>query len=247
MFVCKCRNVGITVAAATVMAVFLRIFTMTALAMAATETVTAQNASGLLNTVEVQRLVLADSPQAHAKLAKHFIALGERYKGDAARGSAVAAFAAGNPNHSLGTDARQRRMRQADAAVEAARTVRAVAAYHQILSIGGVPRRRPAGASAFDGGKGAPPPTRGELNDLVRTARAPSAQRELVEYFVLVGRTQTSNAEAYGQMARMARVSGARNSEATAAHYEQRATKAREAARQANRAAELHRQLAAIG
>jgi hypothetical protein len=228
------------------MDVFLRIFTMTALAMAVTETVTAQNASGLLNTVEVQQLVLADSPQAHARLAKHFIALAERYKADAARSLALARLGAGNPNHPVGADARQRRLRQADAGVAAARTVRAVAAYHQILSIGGV-SRRPAGASAFEGGKGAPPPTGDELKNLVSAALAPSAQRELIEYFVIVGRTETSNAEAYARMARMARVSGARNTETTAARYEQLAMKASEAARQANRAAELHRQLAAIG
>jgi hypothetical protein len=44
----------------------------------------------------------------------------------------------------------------------------------------------------------------------------------------------------------MARVSGARNTAAVALRYEHLATTAREAARRANLAVELHRQLAAI-
>ena len=45
----------------------------------------------------------------------------------------------------------------------------------------------------------------------------------------------------------MTRVSGARNTEATTARFEYLAGKARDAARRARLAAELHRQLAAIG
>lgn len=228
------------------MRVFLRILAIAALAMATAQTATAQNASGLLNFLDVQRLVVADTPEAHTALAKHFIALAASYRADASRYSALAALPAGNPNHPFSTDSRERRLRQADAAAAAARTVRTVAAYHQILSIGGM-SRRPAGAPAFDGGKGAPLPTPAELDELVRTARTPSAQRELVEYFRGVERTETANAEAYARTARMTRVSGARNTEAIAARYDHFASMSREAARQANLAVELHRQLATIG
>ena len=228
------------------MRMFLRILTMTALATLTAQTAAAQNASGLLNVFEVQRLVAADTPQAHAALAKHFVALAAVYRADADRYSAMAALPSGNPNHPEGTGIRERRTRQADAAFGAARTVRALAAYHQILSIGRV-SKRPAGSSAFDGGKGAPPPTPAELNELVRSARTPSAERELVEYFRVVARTETANAEAYSRTARMSRVSGARNTEATAGRYEHLASMAREAARRAMMAVELHRQLAAIG
>jgi hypothetical protein len=228
------------------MRIFLRIFTIAALAITTAQTATAQNASGLLSTLDVQRLVSADTQEAHAALAKHFIALAEIYRVDAARYSALAASPGGNPNHPFGTDARERRIRQADAATAAARTVRAVAAYHQILSIGRT-LRRPAGAPAFDGGKGAPRPTPAELDELVRTARTPPAQRELVEYFLGVERTERANAEAYARTARMTLVSGARNTEAIAARYEHLASMSREAARQANLAVELHRQLATIG
>ena len=228
------------------MRMFLRILTIAALATATTQTATAQNASGLLNFLDVQRLVVADTQEAHTALAKHFIALAASYRADAGRYSARAALPGGNPNHPFSTDIRERRIRQADAAAAAARTVRAVAAYHQILSIGGM-SRRPAGAPAFDGGKGARVPTPAELDELVRTARTPSAQRELVEYFVGVERTETANAEAYARTARMTRVSGARNTEAIAARLTTWRRLSREAARQANLAVELHRQLATIG
>jgi hypothetical protein len=240
------RNAGIAVAAAALMRIFLRIFTIGALAMAPAQTARAQNASGLLNIVEVQRLVVANTPEAHTALARHFIALAEIYKTDAARYSALAGLPAGNPNHPFATDARQRHTRQAAGATADARTVRAVAAYHHILSIGGTSRRL-AGAPAFDGGKGARQPTRDELNELARSARTPSAERELAEYFLIVARAETSNAEAYARTARTMRVSGAQNTEGIAARYEHLASMARQAARQANLAVELHRQLAEIG
>ena len=228
------------------MSLHLRIFTLAALAVTTAHPAAAQNTSGMLNVFEVQRLVVADTAEAHTALAKHFIALAGRYRVAASRYRALAIMSAGNPNHPVDTNTHQRRLRQADAAAAAQRTVRALAAYHQILSIGGS-SRRPVGAAAFDGGRGALPATSAELKEIVAAARTGSAQRELVEYFVVVARTETANAEAYARAARMARVSGARTTEALAGRYDHLARVAREAARQANVAAELHRQLAAIG
>jgi hypothetical protein len=51
----------------------------------------------------------------------------------------------------------------------------------------------------------------------------------------------------YARTARLTRVSGTRNTEAIATQFDRLASTARQAARQANLAAELHRQLAAIG
>jgi hypothetical protein len=234
------------VAQATLMRVFLRILTITGLAMATAQTVTAQNAPGLLNRLDVQRLVLADTPRAHAALAKHFIALAAVYRADADRYSALAALPGGNPNHPVAIDSRERRARQAQAAIADARAARDVAAYHLILSIRGVPRGL-AGSPAFDGGKGAPMPTLDELDELATSARTPSAHRELAEYFLIVVRSETANAEAYARSGRMTRVSGARNAEAAALRYEHLAATARDAAKRARVAAELHRQLATIG
>lgn len=206
----------------------------------------AQVGSGVLNRFEVQQLAAAETAEAHAALAKHFIALADVYRKDAARYITVAKTYLGNPNHSNGIAVADSQMRKAEDATTNADTARAVAAYHLILSIGGT-SQRPVGAPTFDGGKGAPLPTRVELDALAMAARTRSAHRELAEYYLILVRTETSNAEAYAQSARMARVSGARNTETTAVRYEQLAATAREAARRANLAVERHRQLAAIG
>jgi len=207
---------------------------------------TAQASSGLLNRLEVQRLVATDTAEAHAALARHFIALVHAYRSDAARYTALAKAYVGNPNHPADANVRASWMRKAEDATANANAARAVVAYHQILSLGRI-SPRPAGAAAFDGGKGAPEPTPAEVDDLVRAAHTPAAHRELVEYFLVVARTEASNAEAYARTARMARVSGARNIDVIAARYDQLASMAREAARQANLAVELHRQLSTIG
>ena len=46
-----------------------------------------------------------------------------------------------------------------------------------------------------------------------RVGRAEDYSGPVVEYFLVVARTETSNAEAYSRTARMARVSGSRNTE----------------------------------
>ena len=214
--------------------------------MATAQTAAAQNASRLLNTLEVQRLVAADTPEAHAALARHFIALVHTYRQEAARYTASANAYVGNPNHPADMNVSASRMRKAADATANANAARAVVAYHQLLSLG-YTSRRPADAAAFDGGKGAPAPTAAEVERLVAAARTPQAHRELVEYFLVVARTETSHAEMYARTARMARVSGARNTEVVATRYDHLATIARDAARKADLAVELHRQLAAIG
>jgi hypothetical protein len=206
----------------------------------------AQTRAGVRNRFEVQQLAAADTTEAHAMLAKHFMAVADVYRTDAARYITVAKTYVGNPNHSNGIAVADSWMRKAEDATANANTARAVAAYHLILSMGGTSRRL-AGASAFDGGKGAPLPTRAELDELAMAARTPLAHRELAEYFLIMARTETSNAETYARTARMARVSGGRNTETIAARYEYLASIAREAARRADLAVELHRQLAAIG
>ena len=90
------------------MRLFLRILTASAFAIVTAQTATAQNASGLLNMVEVQRLVVADTPGAHNTLAKHFLTLADVYAADAIRYAALAAAPGGNPNHPFGTNVRTR-------------------------------------------------------------------------------------------------------------------------------------------
>jgi hypothetical protein len=228
------------------MKVFLRILTLALLAAAIADTAAAQNVPWLLNTFEVQQLVAADTPDAHAILAKHFVALTAAYKADAARYAALANTYIGNPNHTAGVYVAARRTRQVEEATANAKITRAVAAYHQILSIGGM-ATPPAGAAAFDGGKGAPAPTLAQLNELGRSARTSAEHRVLAEYYLTIARNETSKANAYAAMGELSRVSGSRNAVVTAACSERLARRAREIARQASAAVELHRQLADIG
>jgi hypothetical protein len=228
------------------MNILFRTLLVIVIAVAVTLPASAQSGAWVLNRLEVQQLVAMDTVKAHAALARHFIALADSYRSDAARHTALAKAYVGNPNHPTDINVGATRMRKAEDATANASAARALAAYHLLRSLGRT-SRRPAGTTAFDGGKGAPPPTAAEVDQLVSAARTPSAHRELVEYFLVVARTETSNAEAYTRAARMTRASGARNTEGVASRYDHLAREAREAARHANLAVELHRQLSTVG
>ena len=159
-----------------VMKLFSRMLVVAAAVTAMAGTAVAQTAPGLLNKLEVQRLVAAHTPAAHASLAKHFVALTETYKAEAARYRALATGFTGNPNHWSGIDPGARRARQADAAVELALNARAMAAYHQLLSVGSA-ATAPRVAVTFDSGFGAPAPTQAQLSQLEKSARTPTDQR----------------------------------------------------------------------
>jgi len=206
----------------------------------------AQTAPGLLNKLEVQRLVAAHTPAAHALLAKHFIALTETYTADAVRYRALATGFLGNPNHRSGIDPGARRAGQADAAAELALNARAMAAYHQLLSVGSA-ATAPSVAMTFDSGFGAPPPTPARLSQLAKSARTPTDQRVLEEYFLSVARAETAKGDAHAVMGQMQRTGATRGLNDPAAHCDQMVKLARAASTKATANAELHRQLASIG
>jgi hypothetical protein len=211
------------------------------------DTSAAQTPSWLLNRLEVQRLVSVNTPDAHARLSKHFIALAERYNADAARYRARATAFIGNPNHGLSADTNVRRTPQAEDATRLADAARAMTAYHQLLSVGATAVPPPARAR-FDGGAGAPAPTQVELHELATQARTPTDHRVLAEYYLTLGARDTALANAHAQMANMYRGSGQRRASETAAmHCDRMARRSREAATRAAAAASLHRQLADIG
>jgi hypothetical protein len=223
----------------------LRTLLVTAIVTGCAQSALAQNGHDLLSTLEVQRLAAADTPEAHAALARHFVTLAAIYRADAERYAALAALAGGNPNHpSAGV--REHYLLQAEGSRTAATTVRTVVAYHQLASIG-FARTRPGAASAFDGGNGAPPPSSAEIKRLEMTARTPADHELLAEHFQIVAQTEREKADDYSLRAGMARVSGARDVTAVAAQYEHLAARAREAARVADLAMQRHRQLARLG
>ena len=229
------------------MTLFSRMLIAAALVTAVAGTAAAQTPSGIFNTLEVQRLVAADTPAAHLALGKHFMALADQFAADASRYKALATAPSGNPNHATPAVADTRRTRQAEAAMVLSEAARDMAAYHQLLSTGAAPAV-PADRARFDGGFGARIPTNSELAAVVAAARTTVDHRVLAEYFLTLEERRTADANEHAVMANSFRVSGQRRgSEFAAMHCDRLVKEAREAAREASAAAALHRQLANIG
>jgi len=229
------------------MTLFSRVLVVAAVIVLIADASEAQTQSWLLNRLEVQRLVAVNTAEAHARLSKHFIALAETYRADAARYTARANGFVGNPNHGFTNHPDVRRTQQAEGAARRAEAVRAMIVYHQLLSVG-APAVAPSARAQFDGGAGAPAPTQVELNDLATRARTPADHRVLVEYYLTLETRETTLANEHARMANMHRVSGERRaSEIAAMHCDRMARLSRAAAKQASAAASIHRQLANIG
>ena len=104
--------------------------------LASAAIVTAQTASGVVNKLEVQKLVAAGTPEANAALADHFTALADSYTADAARHTDMAKAYSANPVRSVATSSSPHCTRLAEIATESATAAREMAAYHQQLAGG---------------------------------------------------------------------------------------------------------------
>ena len=207
----------------------------------------AQSSSGLLNSLEVTRLVAAGTPEANATLAKHFAALADTYTAEAAAHQAMASAYVGNPNHSLGGNMSVHCKKLADLATESAKTAREMVTYHNNLAAG-VAAEAPKGAAVFDAGAGAPAPTTEEVKRLAASARTAADHHALEEYYLTLAKRHTADAKEHAAMANSFRVSGQRRgSEYAAMHCDRLAKLARDAATEATAAATQHHQLANIG
>ena len=208
---------------------------------------TAQTASGLLNSLEVKKLVTEGTPAANATLAKHFAAVADKYTAEAASHTAMANAYTGNPNHSLSGNMSVHCKKLADLATASAKTAREMVTYHDNLAAG-ASAEAPKGAAAFDAGAGAPAPTTEELRRMAASARTPADHRALEEYFLTVAKQDTADAKEHAAMANSFRVSGQRRgSEFAAMHCDSLAKISRDAAKEAEAAATMHRQLANVG
>lgn len=229
------------------MTLFSRVLVVAAVVVLIADTSAAQTQSWLLNRLEVQRLVAVNTPEAHARLWKHFIAVAETYTVDAVRYTARANGFVGNPNHGFTNHPDVRRTQQVEDAARRAEAARAMIVYHQLLSVG-APAVPPPTRAQLDGGAGAPAPTQVELNELATRARTPADHGVLAEYYLTLETREATLANEHARMANMHRVSGERRAHETAAmHCDRMARLSREAAKQAAAAASIHRQLANIG
>jgi hypothetical protein len=208
-----------------------------------TGNVTAQDRpSGLLNSLEVRQLVARAEPGDHQNLAAHFSALGDRYAAEAKRHVSMSQSFIGNPSRNLGTGMSVHCKRLADLNTQAATTVRELATYHDTLAAGSAATAPPDGAR-FAAGAGALEPTERDLNALAAKASTPAEHRALQEYFLTLAKRYTAEASEHVTLARTYR--GTRIAQA-AGHHERLAGVAREAAKEATAAAEMHKGLAAV-
>jgi hypothetical protein len=206
----------------------------------------AQTPAGVLNKLDVQTLVAAGTPEANATLARHFTALANGYAADAARHKDMAAAYAGNPNRSVATNIAPHCKRLGDLATEEASAARDMARYHEQLA-SGAKATAPKNAATFQGGKGATEPTPGDLHHLAMMARTPADHHALEEYFTTLAKKNTADAESHVAMAQLYRAGVRKTVGDPAAHCDHLVKLAREAAKEATEAANLHRQLANVG
>jgi hypothetical protein len=226
---------------------FSRLLIAAAAMLAVASPLAAQTSSGVLNSLEVKRLVSEDTPAANATLARHFAALADKYAAEAAAHTAMASAYSGNPNHSLSSSMGLHCKKLAELATESAKSAREMVTYHNGLAAGATPEP-PKGATAFDAGKGAPAPTPADVKRLAAAAHNPSDHHALEEYFLTLAKQKTAEASEHATMANTFRVSGQRRgSEFAAMHCDSLAKLARDAAKEATASAELHRQLANVG
>lgn len=206
----------------------------------------AQASSGVLNKLEVQKLVAAETPEAGATLADHFTALADRYTADAADHKAMGQAYKANANRSAATSAAAHCERLATLATESATTTRELAKFYRDLAAGKT-AVVPKGAVAFKGGKGAPDPTADQLHHLAMMAKSRTDHLALEEYFATIAKKNTAEAEDYVTLARAYRAGVRKGTYDAAVTFDRLAKSARDAAKEAAEAASLHKQLANIG
>jgi hypothetical protein len=201
-----------------------------------------QTASPILSTLEVQKLVASSEPGDNARLSVHFTALADRYAAEASRHTTMAKSYEGNPNRSTGGGMSIHCKRLAELNTQSAASLRELANHHKALAAGAT-STAPAAGARFQGGAGASEPTEAELRAWAAKAATPADHRALQEYFLTAAKRYTADANDHTAIARSYR--GTRIAQA-ADHCDRLVANARESAKEATAAAEMHAQLANV-
>lgn len=205
---------------------------------------TAQDRSpAILNAVEVQQLVKRAEPGDQTRLSAHFAVLADRYTVEAKQHTAMSQASVGNPSRQLATGMSAHCKRLADLNTQLAATARELAAHHKKLAAG-TPSVAPRDSAGFQGGAGAPQPTKQDLSALAAKASTTADHRALEEYFLTAAKRYTADADEHAMMAQTYR--GTKIASA-AAHCDRMVTLSRDAAKEANAAAVMHKDLAGVG
>jgi hypothetical protein len=194
----------------------------------------------VLNSLEVKRLVASSTPADDVKLSAHFAALADRYEADASEHTAMARSVAGSRNQALASSTQAHCDRLATGDRDAAVTLRRLASFYADRGKG-IAANLPPDAARFEGGEGAPAPTRDEVRGLVSGATTATDHRLLADYFEALSNEYGAVAAEHTAMANGFRPAKAANGPS---HYERLASEARENARDAKEMAALHRTLA---
>ena len=211
---------------------------------AAAGIVTAQaKATAVLNNAEVRQLVARAEPADNARLAAHFTALADRFAAEAKRHTAMAQSFAGNPSRSFGGGMSVHCKQLADLNNRSATATRELAAYHEKLAAGAT-AALPRDGAKFQAGAGAPEPSEKELSALAAKATSAADHKALEEYFMTLAKRYTASANEHVALAQTYRGSKI----ASAAVMQDRlAELARDSAKEATAAADMHKQLGTIG
>lgn len=201
-----------------------------------------QTASPVLNAVEVQKLIANGEPADNAQLSAHFTALSDRYAAEAKRHEAMAKSFAGNPNRNTGAGMSVHCRQLAELNNQSAATLRELATHHRKLA-GGVPSTPPRAGARFQAGADARQPTDQELTAWAAKANTPADHRGLAEYFQTAARRYTADANAHATIAASYR--GTKIAQ-VATIYDRVVANARESAKEATAAADMHLQFANI-
>jgi hypothetical protein len=204
----------------------------------------AQTPSPLLNAVEVQRLVARGTPDDHAQLNAHFMALADRSEASAKRHTAMSRGFVGNPSRNLTSGLSAHCTRMAALNTDQANVLRELATHHGTLAAGR-PSAPPSASQRYDAGAGAAEPDEAALTRLAATASTPADHRALETYFLAQAKHHASDAANHEALARSYRGRPRAEASAMAAarHCDRLAALARDIAKEATAAAAEHRTL----
>ena len=223
----------------------IRVIAGAALALAALANIAdAQTPSPILNALEVQKLVASTDPADNARLSAHFSALADYYAHEATRHNAMAEAFVGAPTRRTPTNAAADHCKRlASLNKQSADTLRELAAYHDKRAAGAT-ATAPKGAARFQAGAGAPEPADDELSALAARANTPADHHALEEYFQGAAKHYREAVNEHTSMAQAYR--GTRIAQA-AVHCDRLVSLSKDEAKEAEAAAEMHKQLAKTG
>ena len=222
------------------------LFRTIATAFAATAIGTAAFAQDpVLNILDVQRLVAAETPVASLRLAIHFNTLADRYLAEAEAHTAMGATYKATAQRTAALTAGDHCKQLATRAAETGAVARRLANYHAVFAAGRT-AVLPAGAAALQGGLGAREPTADELRKLSRLARTRTDHLVLAEYYGTVAKRKTSESAAHHRRAMAYRAGPRKGGYDVGVISDHLAKVAHMAALRAEQSANLHRQLANV-